>query len=95
MNKGDTQSVILNFNKNYANSKASQFTQLVNQQLEINPNAMVALYTGNLVRKPIVLPSDTKLTINLTSQQPTKAMTGSIPLSDNKTLTVLLVSKLQ
>jgi len=84
MDKGDTQSVILNFNKNYANSKASQFTQLVNQQLEINPNAMVALYTGNLVRKPIVLPSDTTLTINLTSQQPTKEMTGSIPLSDTQ-----------
>ena len=84
MNKGDTQSVILNFNKNYANSTASQFTQLVNQQLEINENSMVALYTGNLVRKPIVLPSDTKLTINLTSQQPTKQMTGSISTSQTQ-----------
>ena len=70
MNRTDIQSVILNFNKNYANSKGYQFTQLINQQLEINPNSMVALYNGNLVRKPIVLAEDTVLSIDLISAFP-------------------------
>jgi len=81
MNKGDVQSVILNFNKNFANSKGYQFTQLVNQQLEIHPNSMVALYTGNLVRKPIVVPEDTQITINLTSQFPTQSQSTTVDLN--------------
>jgi len=83
MNKGDVQSVILNFNKNYANSKGYQFTQLVNQQLEIKPYSMVALYGGNLVRKPIVLSEDTELTLNFSSSLPSPNQILQITLNQN------------
>jgi hypothetical protein len=96
MNRTDIQSVILNFNKNYANSKGYQFTQLVNQQLEIHPNSMVALYTGNLVRKPIVLSEDTIVSINITSQFPTTEQITSITLNqelEGETLIEATISK--
>jgi hypothetical protein len=96
MNRTDIQSVILNFNKNYANSKGYQFTQLVNQQLEIHPNSMVALYTGNLVRKPIVLSEDTIVSINITSQFPTTEQITSITLNQElvgETLIEATISK--
>ena len=96
MNRTDIQSVILNFNKNYANSKGYQFTQLVNQQLEIHPNSMVALYTGNIVRKPIVLSEDTIVSINITSQFPTTEQITSITLNqelEGETLIQATISK--
>ena len=96
MNRTDIQSVILNFNKNYANSKGYQFTQLVNQQLEIHPNSMVALYTGNIVRKPIVLSEDTIVSINITSQFPTTEQITSITLNQElvgETLIEATISK--
>ncbi len=83
MNKGDVQSIILNFNKNFANSKGYQFTQLVNQQLEIKPNSMVALYGGNLVRKPIVLSEDTIVTLNISSQFPSPQQLLQIQLNQD------------
>lgn len=51
----EIHSVILNLNKNFSNNKAFDFTTIVNKQLALKPNSMVALYTGNIVRKPIVL----------------------------------------
>jgi hypothetical protein len=54
-----TQSVILNLNKNYANSKAHDFLQPVAQQLDIGKNAEVSLYNCNLTRKPIFIEGNT------------------------------------
>lgn len=51
----EIHSVILNLNKNFSNNKAFDFSTIVNKQLALKPNSMVALYTGNIVRKPIVL----------------------------------------
>lgn len=53
-----TQSVILNLNKNYANSKAHDFLQPVAQQFDIGANAEVSLYNCKLTRKPIFLESN-------------------------------------
>ena len=60
----EIHSVILNLNKNYAQNVGSDFSQIVNKQLEIKENTLVALYTGNLVRKPIVLEEDTTVTLD-------------------------------
>ena len=65
--KDNSQSVILNLNKNYSNNKAFDFSTIVNKTLGIAPNTDVALYCGNIVRKPIVLPNTTRLTVNLNS----------------------------
>jgi len=74
----EIHSVILNLNQNFSNNKGSDFSQIVNKQLELKPNTLCALYTGNLVRKPIVLDEPTRLNLVigsgfLTAQQ--KAMT--------------------
>jgi len=58
-------------NKNYSNNKGSNFSQIVNKQLALKPNSLVALYTGNLVRKPIVIEADMVLDIELKSIFPT------------------------
>ena len=58
-NAKTTQSVILNLNKNYANSKAHDFLQPVAQQLDIGKNAEVSLYNCNLTRKPIFIEGNT------------------------------------
>ena len=60
----ETHSVILNLNTNFSNNKGSNFSTIVNRQLEIKPYTMVALYKGNIVRKPIVLTDDAQVTIN-------------------------------
>lgn len=60
----EIHSVILNLNENFANNKGSSFSTIVNRQLEIKPNTLVALYKGNIVRKPIVLINDATVTIN-------------------------------
>lgn len=54
----NTQSVILNLNQNYANSKAHNYFQPVSQQLEINKNAEVALYGASIKRQPIFIDKD-------------------------------------
>lgn len=55
-----TQSVILNLNKEYANSKASDYLQPVAQQLDIGSEAEVALYGAVIKRKPIFIDRDNK-----------------------------------
>jgi hypothetical protein len=50
-----TQSVILNLNKDYANSKAHDFLQPVSQKFDIGKNAEVSLYNCKLTRKPIFI----------------------------------------
>ena len=60
----EIHSVVLNLNKNYSNNKAFDFSTIVNKQLNLKPNSMVALYTGNIVRKPIVLATDASFQIN-------------------------------
>ena len=64
-------SVILNLNKNYSNNIGSSFSQIVNRTLELQPNTLVALYSGNIVRKPIVIEENTLLDIELPSLFPT------------------------
>lgn len=82
MSNEDIHSVILNFNKNFSNSKGYNFTQIVNNQLELKPNTMVALYNGNIVRKPIVVPENTNVEINLTSILP-RDLDRYLGVSDN------------
>jgi hypothetical protein len=53
-----TQSVILNLNKNYANSKAHDFLQPVAQQLDIGKNAEVCLYGATINRQPLFINKD-------------------------------------
>ena len=62
----EIHSVILNLNSNFANNTGSNFSTIVNRQLEIKPNTLGALYKGNIVRKPIILSTDT--TFELTTQ---------------------------
>jgi len=66
----EIHSVILNMNQNYSNNTGSSFSQIVNKQLELKPNTLVALYTGTLTRKPIVLENDTLLEIQFNSVFP-------------------------
>lgn len=54
-----TQSVILNLNTNFSNSKASNYFQPVSQKLDIGKEAEVSLYGATLKRKPILLTKDT------------------------------------
>ena len=79
----EIHSVILNLNKNLANNQGSSFKQIVNQQLEIKPNTLVALYSGNIVRKPIVIEEDVLLDINMPSLFPTKDMSTIPSDTDN------------
>lgn len=67
----EIHSVILNLNKNFSNNNGSNFQQIVNKQLELKPNTLVALYAGNIVRKPVVIEEDTLLDIEFPSQFPT------------------------
>jgi hypothetical protein len=53
-----TQSVILNLNQNYANSKAHNYFQPVAQQIDIGENAEVCLYGASLQKKPIFISKD-------------------------------------
>lgn len=53
-----TQSVILNLNKNFGNSNASNYLQTVAGQLDIGKNAEVALYSASIRRKPIHIDYD-------------------------------------
>jgi len=53
-----TQSVILNLNQNYANSKAHNYFQPVAQQIDIGKNAEVCLYGASLQKKPIFIGKD-------------------------------------
>ncbi len=68
----EIHSVILNLNKNLSNNVGSSFRQIVNQQLEIKPNTLVALYSGNITRKPIVIEEDVLLDLQLSSLFPTE-----------------------
>ena len=80
----EIHSVILNLNKNYAQNVGSDFSQIVNKQLEIKENTLVALYTGNLVRKPIVLEEDTTVTLDFNAIFPSVAQlsqTNILPVS--------------
>ena len=52
------QSIILNFNKDFVNSKPYDYTQAANKILDLIPNSAVALYTATLQRKPIVILKD-------------------------------------
>ena len=65
------QSVIINYNPNFANGDASDFTQPFNKQLEIPPNSEVAFYQGQLQRKTIVIPEREKIDIDYVEQLPT------------------------
>ncbi len=67
----EIHSVILNMNQNYSNNTGSSFSQIVNKQIELKPNTLVALYTGNLIRKPIVIEEDMILDIIFESVFPT------------------------
>ncbi len=71
MKSAEIHSVILNLNKNYGNNTGSSYKQIVNKQLELKPNTLVALYGGNIVRKPIVIEENTVLDIEFPSQFPT------------------------
>jgi len=53
-----TQSVILNLNKNFANSKAHDYLQPVAQQVDIGENAEVCLYGATLQKKPLFINRD-------------------------------------
>ena len=80
----EIHSVILNLNKNYGQNVGSDFTQIVNKQLAIKENTLVALYTGNLVRKPIVLEEDTTVTLDFNAVFPSveqKTLTTKNPVS--------------
>lgn len=50
-----TQSVILNLNKDYSNSKAHDYFQPVAQQIDIGKNAEVCLYGAAIKRQPIFI----------------------------------------
>jgi hypothetical protein len=80
----EIHSVILNLNTNYANNKGSDFGVVVNNQLELKPNTQVALYKGNIARKPIVLPSATTLEIRTKEAEfPSDLQVGEYELSLN------------
>ena len=75
MKSAEIHSVILNLNKNFSNNTGANFKQIVNKQLELKPNTLVALYSGNIVRKPIVIEEPMVLDIELASQFPTLDLT--------------------
>lgn len=67
----EQQVALINFNKNFANGKASDFEQNFNKELNVPPGTSVSLYSGKLQRKPIVLPTEENVEIVLESQYPT------------------------
>jgi hypothetical protein len=80
----EIHSVILNLNSNFSNNKGSDFQVIVNKQLEIKPNTQVALYKGNIARKPIVLPSKTTLELRTKeAEYPSDLQVGLYDLSLN------------
>ena len=68
----EQQVALINFNKHFANGKASDFEQNFNKELNVPPNTSVGLYSGKLQRKPVVLPTEENVEIDLVSQYPTK-----------------------
>lgn len=85
----EIHSVILNLNSNYSNNKGSNFSTIVNRQLEIKPNTLVALYKGNVVRKPIILSSDAQFSlITKGASFPTDSIRANTALSTQGTLVV-------
>ena len=52
------QSIILNYNKDFVNSKPYDYTQAANKILDLLPNSSVALYSATIQRKPIVILKD-------------------------------------
>ena len=65
------QSILVNFNPNFANGNASDFVQPFNKQLEIPEKSEVAFYQGQLQRKTIVIPETEIIDINYVEQLPT------------------------
>ena len=85
------QSIIVNYNPNFANGEASNFIQPFNKQLEIQPNAEVAFYQGQLQRKTIIIPETEVITYDLTEQLPSEAFrknvaNGTFSIIDNSRL---------
>jgi hypothetical protein len=85
------QSVLINYNPNFANGDASDFTQPFNKQLEIPENSEVAFYQGQLQRKTIAIPETETIGINYVEQLPTddfrtKAGDGTYSTIDNSKL---------
>ena len=85
------QSVLINFNPNFANGEASDFIQPFNKQLEIPEDAEVAFYQGQLQRKTIVVPETEIITMKYVEQLPTddfrtKASDGTYAAIDNSNL---------
>lgn len=64
------QSVIVNYNSNFANGDPYNFEQACNKRLHVPEDADVALNKLTLQRKPIVLPEDENITIELFDQLP-------------------------
>ena len=65
------QSVIVNYNSNFANGDPYNFEQACNKRLHVPEDSDVALNKLTLQRKPIVLPEDENVTIELFDQLPT------------------------
>jgi len=81
MSEPELHSIILNLNKNYSKNKGYDFSTLLNKQIELKPNSLVALYNGSITRKPIVLPEDTTITLELNSALPTTEQLAIVDLS--------------
>lgn len=79
----ELHSIILNLNKNYSNNKGYDFTNLLNKQIALKPNSLVALYNGTISRSPIVIPEDTTLDILIQSAFPTAESISQVDLSSN------------
>lgn len=79
----ELHSIILNLNKNYSNNKGYDFTNLLNKQIALKPNSLVALYNGTISRSPIVIPEDTTLQILLQSAFPTAEAVIAADLAGN------------
>ena len=85
------QSIIVNYNPNFANGEASNFIQPFNKQLEIQPNAEVAFYQGQLQRKTIIIPDTELVTYDFTEQLPSvkfraNVTDGTYPVIDETKL---------
>ena len=79
----EIHSVIVNLNKNFSNNKGSDFSTIVNRQLEIKPNTEVALYCGQISRPTIVLENDVKVNIDFNSVFPTDEQKGLLNIADD------------
>lgn len=56
----NSQSIILNLNKDFAKSEAHDYLQPVSQAFDIGANAEVCLYGANIQRKPIFIKDNSK-----------------------------------